>query len=74
MLERSFRETQKARRHLLWECGCVRVRGEGREEVWLCFGDRQQGRIAIISATGDQLHMKVLENDVSCARLELHGL
>lgn len=52
----------------------MRVGGEGREEVWLCFGDRQQGRIAIISATGDQLHMKVLENDVSCARLELHGL
>ena len=41
-LERSFRETQKARRHLVWECGCVKVRREGgreQEKVWVCFGE-----------------------------------
>ena len=65
VLASSFREAQKARRHLVWECGCVRVRGEEREEVWLCCGDRQQGRIAIISATEGQFHMKVPSNDVS---------
>ena len=43
----------------------MRVKGEGREEVWLCCGDRQQGRIAVISAIGGQWHMEVPKNDVS---------
>lgn len=49
----------------MWECGCVRVRGIGQEEVWLCCGDRQQGRIAIISLIDGQFHMDVPGNDVN---------
>ena len=65
LLERSFRETQKARRHLVWECGCVRQTGDGKpEEVWLCCGDRHQGRIAIISNTNGMWQTTVPSYDV----------
>lgn len=54
----------------------MRVRREGREEVWLCCGDRQQGRIAVVSAIGGQWQMEVLTNDVSvCLHLSnCHGV
>lgn len=42
----------------------MRVR-DGQEEVWLCCGDRQQGRIAIISFTEGEFHVVVPRNDVS---------
>ena len=44
----------------------MRVRGEGVEEIWLCCGDRQQGRIAIISATDGEWNIRIPRNDVSC--------
>jgi hypothetical protein len=67
LLERSFRETQKARRHLVWECGCVRQTGdeEPDEEVWLCCGDRHQGRIAIISNINGRWQTTVPSYNVS---------
>lgn len=58
----SFRR-QKARRNLVWECGCVR-QTEGTEEAWLCCGDRQQGRIAIVRATDGHFSLEVPSNDV----------
>ena len=35
------------------------------EEVWVCCGDRHQGRIAIISTTDGDWQMKVPKYDVS---------
>ena len=49
----------------MWECGCVRMK-EGKEhEVWLCCGDRHQGRIAVISNSNNEWNMRVPNNDVS---------
>ncbi len=37
---------EQQRRHLMWECGCLRT----SEEVWLACGERQHGKIGIITA------------------------
>ena len=39
-------------------------RGEGADEVWLCCGDRQQGRIGIIHVD-DETKMEIPITDVS---------
>ena len=51
----------------------MRVRSEGgreQEEVWVCFGDRHQGRLAIISFVDEEWQTKVPNYDVrSCSVL-----
>ena len=37
---------------------------EDAEEAWLCCGDRQQGRIAIVTATDGHFSMEVPSSDV----------
>lgn len=50
---------QQPQRHLVWECGCVR----GTTEAWLACGERQQGRIGIVSVDGG-LNMEIPNTDV----------
>lgn len=44
----------------MWECGCVR----GRGEAWLACGERQVGRIGIVTVTGS-LNLEIPKIDVS---------
>jgi outer membrane protein assembly factor BamB len=46
----------------------VRVRGEAgkeEEEVWLCCGDRHQGRMAIISTADGKWNISVPKNEIN---------
>ena len=41
----------------------MRMKGEGEGEVWLCCGERQQGRLGIVTVAGS-LNMEIPETDV----------
>ena len=41
----SLGEAVPTARHLHWECGCVR----GRGEAWLCCDEKGQGRLGVIT-------------------------
>ena len=55
-------QTQTAR-HLQWECGC----GRGRGEAWLCCDEKGQGRLGVLTVEGEanKPHLEVTSCQVS---------